>query len=233
MVGQSNQATEFILIRKQDFKRKQQETSTGQILSGSITHQIPENSQNIPENARKTSTEPDNTLITDKVFAELEAISGTRRRENKTWNDYQTILNAILKTPYIDIQLSNLILTLNGEPIEDLKASTFIYSLTQYRKKLSIEKDLLVLPHLSTLKNTSAVHNAQAKQFWQTLPGSFDLGTSQQSGRGLLNGTKASKRKKSNIQKDSGTNPRGIDKKNRAYQTQKGTIKFPANWISL
>ena len=165
---------EFVLIPKKDYQAPHTDPAPdrrvlNQTVAASQPTEVPPKppSEDIPK-----SELDDYSIVCKEVYAQLEAITGTKQSDNKTWKTYKTILNAILDSPILDIQLHNLEITVNGQPVDELKASTLISNLTRHNKKLAPTKYLHVLPHLASLASLGVVSNKFAKEFWSTLNGS-------------------------------------------------------------
>ena len=211
----SEAVKEFVLVPKREYQARHA-TDIPTVLPNTISP--PAATAPITTTSEQTTPASQGegySVVSKEVFAQLEAITGTKQCDNKTWRAYKTILQAILDSPILDIQLHNLEITVNGQPVAELKASTLIHNLTRHNKKLAPTKYLHVLPHLVSLSHLGAVSNKFAKEFWATLNGTSE----QQKGRGKKEKHQASSSR--------------VKKANRPSSSPNNRSKQATAWISF
>lgn len=228
MVITSNTPTEFILVSKDNFQDRAKPVNLSSTTQAYGPIKTPETTapQNDSVLSKVPSAKEEPTLsdtnhpqhtIKTHVITELEKIyRKPYLKESKTWSNVDTILDAVLASKSVDIQSSNLLLTVDGNVIKGLSIQNFIYDLLHYNKRIPVPEYSLVLQNIQIPRGI--IKNRFAKQIAATTD--FQDNTTNQIGSGVgaeVNGGKEE--------------DRGYKQKNRTYASK--NIKKNSRWITL
>ena len=190
--GASNPSKQFILVAKNLFDDQ------------TISHPVNNQSSEQPQEEKPIqleSTTPSVTIndaLKQKIYSELETLFRSKRSpQSKTWKAIDVILFELLTNPSVNVQFSNLELTVDGNTIQGVFAPQFIYSLLRHNKKIPIETYTLILQRLKISEDV--VKNRDARLL---LRGITPLSIVDQQGSGKIkipkrNGNQAENQRKS------------------------------------
>lgn len=179
MVASSKKSQQFILIPKAQYDNLT--TTPGPPISTppllhevKVTEQLPvvPSVQNSSDNAfEQSQAEHTKTTIPvrEHILKELQDnLESTKPSDqSRRWKHIKAILDKLLENKQVDVQVSNLQVTVNSIPVEGIFAPNFIYALQIHQKHIPIQKYTLILQHLQL--PLALVRNKQARNIIEKL----------------------------------------------------------------
>lgn len=205
----SDTVNQFILVSKSTFDKSRESDNVD------LTHSNAQTEPPLEIADASTIDDSPYNLAKQRIIESLEKrISVKRSDVSKIWQSVNLIVDAILSNKRVDVQLSDLQITLDGNPLENLSAPTFVYSLIRYNAIIQEETYAMVLRVLelpiSVIKNKRAISLLNQQSLYSK--------TTHQTGGGRsikLNATQNGREKKKNHRNKQAVNPERIAHTNK------------------